>query len=347
MKVNFNLKRVRRATPDPKIFLRLHRGEFGHDYKKKIDNDRYYADTESLILSIKKSFRLKKNQHVILGQGAEGLIKDIMMWHSTNNKKKKILIYEPNYFMYEHFSKLFGYKIFRFRLNLLKSYYIDHVKIINYIKKNKINLLALVNPSAPLEKRINKISLLIILKYCKKNNIFVIFDEVYENFYKKNAINNVIKFDNFIVIKTFSKMAGYPGLKAGFAICGKKIFQSLNSSRLSVELPSYVVNKCIKIIKLNIIKKNERIIFNSIKWGNKNFPKIGIKSLTRSIIWFTIDLKNKKIKEKILKSLNNKKILVNNNFFIDLKNLISFTVSHLNNLKYIFNVIKKTINDKY
>jgi len=344
MKEHFNLKRIRRATPNPKIFLRLHRGEFGHNYKKKtIDNNKYYADTESLISLIKKSFKIKKNQNVVLGQGAEGLIKDIMMWHSINHTKKNILIYEPNYYMYEHFAKLFGYKIFRFKLNLLNSYYIDHVKIINYIKKNKINLLALVNPSAPLEKRINKISLKILLNYCKKNNIFIIFDEVYEKFYNKIAMNYVSKFNNFVVIKTFSKMVGYPGLKAGFAVCGKKIFQVLNSSRLSVELPSYVVSKCIKIINFDIAKKNEKIIFNSIKWGNKNFPRIGIKSLTKSIIWFTIDLKNKRNKEKILKSLNIKKILVNKNFSADLNNLISFTASHLENLKYIFNIIKKSL----
>ena len=343
MKENFNLKRIRRLTPNPKIFFRLHRGEFGHNYKKKFDDDKYYADPESLICCIKKSLKLKKNQHVVLGQGAEGLIKDIIMWHSINNQKKNILIYEPNYYMYEHFAKLFGYKIFKFKLNLLNSYYIDYQKIINFVKDNKINLVVIVNPSAPLEKRIDKISLLILLKYCKKNNIFIIFDEVYESFYKKNAINNVSKFNDFVVIKTFSKMVGYPGLKAGFAVCGKKIFHVLNSSRLSVELPSYVVNKCNKIITSNIIKKHEKIILNSIKWGNKNFPRIGIKSLTKSSIWFTIDLKNKIIKDKVLNSLIKKKILVNKNFPNDLNNLISFTASHLENLKYTFNVIKKTL----
>ena len=51
MKYNFNLKRIRREVPNPKYFLRVHRGEFGHNYKKKIDLDSYYADTESLIHS--------------------------------------------------------------------------------------------------------------------------------------------------------------------------------------------------------------------------------------------------------------------------------------------------------
>ena len=78
MRQNFNLKRVRREVPNPKNTFRFHRGEFGHNYKKNLDEDRYYADTESLISCIKKTLKLKKNHHVILGQGAEGLIKDVI-----------------------------------------------------------------------------------------------------------------------------------------------------------------------------------------------------------------------------------------------------------------------------
>ena len=340
MKNNFNLKRIRRSTPHPKYFFRFHRGEFGHDYKKKISQNRYYADTESLITNLKKNLKIKRNQNIILGNGAEGLIKDTMMWFSSINKKKNILIYYPNYFMYEHFAKLFGYKIFKFKLRLNTSYYIDYKDIINYIKKNKINILALVNPSAPLEKKINEISLKKLLNFCKKKNIIIILDEVYESFYKKNSLDLVCNYPNLVVIRTFSKMAGYPGLKVGFAICGNKIFKALNSCRLSVELSSYAVEQCIKILKSNMIKKNEKIVRNSISWGNKNFSKIGIKSLTKSTIWFTVNLNSYKIKQKLLSKLSEKKILVNKNFKNELKNLISFSASHLNNLKYIFNIIK-------
>lgn len=343
MKYNFNLKRIRREVPNPKYFLRVHRGEFGHNYKKKIDLDSYYADTESLIHSLKKNLKIKSYQNIVLGNGAESLIRDTMMWHSSINKKKNILIYDPNYFMYEHFAKLYGYRIFKFKLKLNTSYYINYLKIIEFIKKNNINILSLVNPSAPLEKKIDEISLIKLLRFCNKKKIIIMLDEVYESFYQKHSFNLVNQYKNLIVIRTFSKMAGYPGLKVGFAICGKKIFKALNSCRLSVELPRYVVDQCKKILKSNVIKENERIITNSIVWGNKNFSKIGIKSLTKSTIWFTINLNNQKIKKKVLYQFSKKKILVNKHFKSELKNLISFTVSHLSNIKYIFNVIKNSL----
>lgn len=340
MKQNFNLKRVRREVPNPKNNFRFHRGEFGHNYKKKIDYDRYYADTETLINQIKISLKLNKKQYVVLGQGAEGLIKDVMLWRSYKNSKKNLLIYDPNYYMYEHFAKLFGYKIFKLKLSQISSYLISEVEIINYLKKNKINLLVLVNPSAPLEKKINYSSLLKILEYCKKKKIFIVLDEVYENFYYLKSAKLVNKYENLIILKTFSKMAGYPGLKTGFCISGKKVFDAMDSLRLSVELPSYAINKSVKILKSNLIKKNQKIIFNSIKWGNKNFHKIKLHSYTRSIIWFTVNLINNKNRIKVLRSFRKKNIYVNKNFKGGLKNFISFTSSHLDNLKYIFKIIK-------
>ena len=346
MKPNFNLKRIRREVPNPSNSLRLHRGEFGHNYLQKVNHDRYYADTEALIKEIKKNLKLSKNQNIVLGQGAESLIKDFIYWHSINNKRnKRILIYEPNYFMYEYFAKLNGYKIFKFSLNVDENYYINENEILKYLKNYKIKLLVLVNPSAPIEKKIKEKSLIKILEYCKKKNIFIILDEVYADFYSKSSLNLLKKFDKLIIIRTFSKTAGYPGLKVGFSISGEKIFKAMNSLRLSVEHSSYVINKCIKLLKSNSIKNNQKIIKNTIYWGRKNFLKINIDSLTRTIIWFTIDLKQKKLKKKVIDKFKAKNIFVYHKFNKDFDTLISFTASHLNNFKYIFNLIK-SVNTK-
>ena len=70
--------------------------------------------------------------------------------------------------MYEYFAKLFGYKIFKFSLNKNLDYNINEAEIINFVEQNKIKLLVLVNPSAPLEKKFKDESLKKLLGYCKK-----------------------------------------------------------------------------------------------------------------------------------------------------------------------------------
>ena len=190
MSPKFDLRRVRRDVPDPARSFRFHRGEFGHNYLNRVDHDRYYADTEALIKQLKKKLKLSRSLNIVLGQGAESLIKDFLFWYSIKNKNsKRLLIYEPNYFMYEYFAKLFGYKIFKFSLNKNLDYNINEAEIINFVEQNKIKLLVLVNPSAPLEKKFKDESLKKLLGYCKKKNIYVILDEVYEDFYKKNTFS--------------------------------------------------------------------------------------------------------------------------------------------------------------
>ena len=74
--------RFRKETPNPKIYLRLHRSEFG-DYlrAKKIDQNSFYPDSTKLIKKICNFHRVKK-ENVLIGLGAESLIKDIFIWFS-------------------------------------------------------------------------------------------------------------------------------------------------------------------------------------------------------------------------------------------------------------------------
>ena len=62
MKLNFNLKRIRRDVPNPANSFRFHRGEYGHNYLMNVNHDRYYADTESLIKEIKKTEAFNKSK---------------------------------------------------------------------------------------------------------------------------------------------------------------------------------------------------------------------------------------------------------------------------------------------
>ena len=156
-KNNLIIKRYRKSSPDPKHFLRLHRAEYGQKFRSKLDMDRFYPDSYSLIKSLRKTHKLSKKIQTILGHGAEGLIKDILIWRYLKNIKQNVLIYEPNYYMYEHYAKLLNFKIFKYNLKLSNNLNLKSAEIIQTLKKNKITLFCMVNPSAPLEKYSKKI----------------------------------------------------------------------------------------------------------------------------------------------------------------------------------------------
>ena len=330
------VKRKRKLSPNPKRFLRLHRAEYGQKFNSELNMDHFYPNNEDTILRIKKYFNLPKNLEIILGHGAESIIKDIIILHSQKNKNKRILIYNPNYYMYEHFAKVFGYNIYKHNLNLDNHYFIKASEILKNVKKNKINLLCLVNPSAPLEKLINDNELITILEYSKKNNITVILDEVYAKFNKKNSLKFLNFFPNLIIVKSFSKMLGYPGIRAGLAICKKNIFLELDSLRLSIEISSNTSEKIEKILKKKgNIKKIEKNIKDSFDYAKKELLKKNYKVYNKNINSIIFEVKNIKIKNEIIKKLNKKKILTNYSFSGKMNKCISFTTTNKKNIDFI------------
>ena len=340
--MNKIIKRVRKPSPNPLKYLRLHRNENGQKYKSKLDLDRYYPDVLGAIQKLKDYFNIKKNTSIILGLGAESIIKDIFIWHSNKHKKKNILIYDPNYYMYEHYAKLFNYKITKFKLLKDSNFYLNSTDIISAIKKNKINLLSLINPSAPVEKKIKHNELLKIINFCKNNYITIILDEVYLNFSSSSSIKYLTKLSNLIIVKSFTKMAGYPGIRAGFAICNKKIFDELDSYRLSIELPSQTILKIIKILnKPKLIINNENNIQKVITYSKKELIKKGYKVYNKNINSLIFEINNHKLKNQIVIKFQKNNILVNSDFKLDLKNCISFTATHMFNVKTLINLLDK------
>ena len=227
--------RIRKKSQDPKKFIRLHRAEFAHDSnKKKYDKNNYYPNPEKLVDEIAKFYK-KKNSNILVGLGAESLIKDTILWHQQKYKNKSCLNTYPNFFMYEVFLKLFNYKKYYFKIDALNPKITDTNLIKDKIKKNKISLLVIVNPAHPIEKYWTNKELKEIISYAKQKKTFVIIDEVYQGMGTQSCINLVKTFKNFIVIKSASKTFGYPGLRIGFAIGNKNIIKELESFRLSHE----------------------------------------------------------------------------------------------------------------
>ena len=335
------LKRVRVKSPDPRKYLRLHRAEFGQKFtNKKINWDKFYPDIQSLVNKT-ASFLGVNDNNLIIGAGAESVIKDIFFYHSTNFKNKKILIFEPNYYMYEHYAKLLSYKISKHNLLDEHSYYLSSKKIIEILKKDKINLLSLVLPSAPIEKNIKKSELLKIMKHCLKYKIFVIIDEVYKNFKNKDNISLIKKYPNLIIIKSFSKLSGYPGIRFGIGLLNKKIFQKINSFRLSIEISSNTAEKVMYLIKnFSIIKKNENEIKKASMYFIKFLNSENYKYFNKSINSVSFFCKNLKEKKKLIMEFKKKDIIANYNYKCS-NLLINVTTSNIFNIKIVKKILIK------
>lgn len=96
----------------------------------------------------------------------------------------------------------------------------------------------LPNPNVPTGAEENINDLEEIIK--KNSDVVVIIDEAYVDFGAKSVLPLIDKYDNLMVIQTFSKSRSLAGIRIGYAIGNKKLIQYLNDVKFSFN--SYTMN---------------------------------------------------------------------------------------------------------
>jgi histidinol-phosphate aminotransferase len=342
------IKRIRKFSPDPKKAVRINRAEFGHDVSKGNKKDFfnfYYPDTTTLIFNIAKFHKIN-TKNIIVGLGAESLIKDLYIWHSKKFKTKRVGYSLPNFLMYKLNAKIYGYKIFNYFIDPAKPNLLNVKYITNFLRRNKINLFVLVNPSHPFEKNWNLKELDKIIQFCKRKKITILVDEVYQGLGSKSAYRLINKYSNLIILRSFSKSFGLPGLRVGYTMASAKVSQEIETYRLAIELPQYSVNELNKLLNKNnkSINKTSRQIINSRNYAHKQFRIRGLKSYSFFSNSVNVDLFNKKNALKVGEYLRKNNIFVNYTYSQPHSRFINLTTTNISNLRFFFKKFDEILN---
>ena len=339
------IERLRKNSPSPQNYLRLHRAEFGDTLKKEFQINNYYPDTTRLLDSLSKFYKIGK-EFISVGLGAEGVIKDIFLTIFLKKKKVKILTTSPNFFMYKYYSKLFDFNFHEIQILNKKKILLNFDRLEKEIKAKKINFLILVNPSSPIEKKWDNKDILKIIKLCNRKKILLLLDQVYEKDLKFSNLKLVKNFKNIIILGSFSKIFGLPGLRLGYCFSNKQTIKEINTCRLAIELPAETIEYSKFLLDNWKVQLKDKInkISNARKFASNEFKKIGIETLNKSINSVTFFCKNKKKKERLVEFMKRKKILINPLKTKHFDNLINVTTTNKINLKIFFFQLKKFLN---
>jgi aspartate aminotransferase len=134
----------------------------------------------------------------------------------------EIIVIEPAWPAYIDIANYLGVKTKIIRTNLEEKWEPDISAIENSINVNT-KIICLNYPNNPTGKILNEEKLQYIVEIAKKNNLFILSDEVYCNFaYKKfSSILNTAS-DKSIMIGSFSKTYSMTGFRVGFAYSENK-----------------------------------------------------------------------------------------------------------------------------
>ena len=173
--------------------------------------------------------RITKEQ-IFVGNGSDEVLALIFM--TFFNKGDKVYYPDITYSFYPVYADLFDLKEVRIPLN--ENF---EIEIDKYFGVD--GHIIITNPNAPTSIALKLEEVEEIVK--KNPNQLVVVDEAYIDFGAESAVKLVNKYDNVLVVQTFSKSRSFAGMRLGYAIGSGNIIEGLN--RLKFSFNSYTIDR--------------------------------------------------------------------------------------------------------
>ncbi|MEA3422445.1 MAG: histidinol-phosphate transaminase [Bacillota bacterium] len=215
-----------------------------------------YPDNQAVkLIKALSSVTGKKENELIVGNGSSELIELILK--TFLEPQEYVVSIDPTFSMYKIFTTIYNGKYKGYKL--VDNQYCDTEDFIKFIGKTKAKIVIISNPNNPTGSFIEKES---IEKILEGSDAIVVIDEAYIEFAKGSVIDLINKYENLIVLRTFSKAYAVAGIRLGYLAANESIVKyikrvkspyNLNAISQEIGLKALEniegVNKNIKLIK--------------------------------------------------------------------------------------------------
>lgn len=270
-----NIRKVEPYTPgeQPKeeniIKLNTNENPYGPSPKVKevhenLDDLRLYPDpTASVLVNALASYHGVGSDQVFVGVGSDDVL--AMAFMTFFNSQKPVLFPDITYSFYDVWAELFRIPYERPALD-------DEFRIQkeDYYREN--GGVIFPNPNAPTGVCENLDFIVDILEH--NQDVIVIIDEAYIDFGGASALELLDKYENLLVVRTFSKSRSMAGLRIGYAIGNPELIKAMNDVKYSYN--SYTMNRPSLLLGVESLKDQayfegciEKIISTRTWFGEK------------------------------------------------------------------------------
>ena len=244
----------------------------------KMDTDRFrlYPDPTCgpLVEALAEFYHVDRDQ-VFVGVGSDDVLS--MCFLTFFNSKKPILFPDITYSFYKVWAELYRIPYECQRLD-------GNFRIVkeDYYKEN--GGIIFPNPNAPtaIYEELDFVEDII-----RANpDVIVIVDEAYIDFAGRSALELIDKYENLIVVQTFSKARSMAGMRIGYAVSNPVLIKYLNDAKYSFN--SYTMNQAALVCGVEAVKDREyfeegiRKIIETREWAKDRLARIGFICLDSS-----------------------------------------------------------------
>jgi len=242
------------------------------------------------------------HKQVFIGNGSDEVLAFIFM--TFFNAGDKVYYPDITYSFYPVYADLFNVKEVKIPLN--DSF---EIEIQKYFGLDGHIIIA--NPNAPTSIALKLDEIEEIIK--NNPNQLVIVDEAYVDFGAESAVKLINKYDNVLVVQTFSKSRSMAGIRLGYALGSENIIEGLN--RLKFSFNSYTIDRISIEAGIESFKDDEYFektnakIIQTREKTSEELKKLGFKVLNSSANFIFIS-HNKVFAGDLYKQLKENGVLV-------------------------------------
>ena len=297
---------------------------------------RLYPDPTSHVLTdtLANYYRVNKNQ-IFVGVGSDDVLAVAFMTFFNSNNP--ILFPDITYSFYDVWANLFHIPFERPKLD-------ENFRIVkeDYYKENGGVVIA--NPNAPTSIYEDLNFIVDILEH--NQDVVVIVDEAYIDFGGRSAIELIEKYENLLVVQTFSKSRSMAGIRIGYAIGNEKLIKAMNDVKYSYN--SYTMNQFSLALGVEAVK-DERYFKQTInriiqtrEWVKKELNDLGFSFPDSKSNFLFVTHKNI-LAEDIFDALRKENIFVRHFDGARVHNYLRITIGTEEEMKIVIGFLKKYV----
>ena len=238
---------------------------------REMDTDamRLYPDPTAgeLVSAIAENYGLEKDQ-VFVGVGSDDVL--AMSFLTFFNSDRPILFPDITYSFYDVWADLFRIPYERPALD--EDF---HIRKEDYFREN--GGIVFPNPNAPtgVELPLSDVEEIV----SRNRDVVVIVDEAYVDFGAQSALPLLKKYDNLLVVQTFSKSRSMAGMRIGFACGSPELIRYLNDAKYSFN--SYTMDRTALAAGAAAVKDREYFedtcnrIIETREWTKRELKVLG------------------------------------------------------------------------
>ena len=240
---------------------------------EEMDTDRlrlYPDPTASVLVNELAEFYHVKPEQVFVGVGSDDVLS--MCFLTFFNSEKPIFFPDITYSFYKVWAELYRIPCECQKLD-------DQFRIVkeDYYKEN--GGVIFPNPNAPTAVYKDLSEIEDIIEH--NQDVIVIVDEAYIDFAGRSALELIDKYENLIVVQTFSKARSMAGMRIGYAISNPTLIKYLNDAKYSFN--SYTMNQTSLVAGVESVKDKAYFeetvhkIVDTREWAKEEFTKLGFE----------------------------------------------------------------------